>query len=147
MTFHKPQRRVNRVFLHCTASDANLRGRKLLAEVNRWHRERGFTGIGYHFLIDDAGEVLTGRDLERTPAAQYGHNKDTIAICTHGLKTFPDVALQATKALCAEINAAYKGRVTFHGHCEVAAKTCPVYPYRELLGLDAAGKMPLTQEK
>ena len=33
--------------------------------------------------------------------------------------------------------------VTFHGHCEVAAKACPVFPYKAVLGLDAHGEMVL----
>jgi peptidoglycan hydrolase-like protein with peptidoglycan-binding domain len=43
------------------------------------------------------------------------------------------------RQLCREIDEAYDGQVTFHGHCEVSSKSCPVFAYREVLGLDASG--------
>ena len=143
-TFTKPKRHVERVFLHCSASEMNMSGKAMVDEIRRWHKARGFTDIGYQFLIDKAGLVMTGRSLETRPAAQKGHNTDTIAIMVHGLELdlFPDVALQACKSLCAEINEAYEGRVSFHGHCEVSAKACPVFDYAALLGLDRFGRMP-----
>ena len=53
-----------------------------------------------------------------------------------------EVALDACRNLCAEINEVYDGRVTFHGHCEVSPKTCPVLDYKGLLILDRFGRMP-----
>lgn len=141
--FGRPRRRVERVFLHCSASDEeSLAGGKLAETVRDWHWARGFSDVGYHFLIDKHGDVLPGRDIEKTPAAQKGHNTGTIAICVHGLEEFPQPALDACRDLCAVINEAYEGRVTFHGHCEVSEKTCPVFDYRALLSLDRFGRMP-----
>jgi len=82
--FDKPNRFVDRVFLHCSASDhANHDN---VATMDRWHRERGWSGVGYHLFIRKDGTLEDGRDLERTPAAQSGHNRGSIAICLHGLK-------------------------------------------------------------
>lgn len=146
-SFIEPARYVGRVFLHCTASDnAALEGVGLVEEVNRWHRQNGWAGIGYHFMIDKAGAIMTGRPLEMTPAAQLGRdgrgNVATIAICTHGNWHFTAESLIATRELCREIDKTYRdlGRtVTFHGHCEIDPKPCPVYGYRGLLGLDQHG--------
>jgi hypothetical protein len=85
---------------------------------------------------------MPGRHLEKTPAAQKGHNAGTIAIMVHGLETFTELSLDACRDLCAEINEACEGRITFHGHCEVSAKTCPVFDYKGLLKLDRLGRMP-----
>lgn len=140
MMFTKPARPVDRVFLHCSASeDESLAGERLVAEIRKWHLARKFSDVGYHFLIDRDGAVMAGRGLEKTPAAQRGHNRRTIAICAHGLKTFPQ--LNAVAVLCREINQAYKGRVSFHGHCEVSAKSCPVFNYHGLLRLDRWQRM------
>ncbi|MBB4287946.1 N-acetylmuramoyl-L-alanine amidase [Roseospira goensis] len=145
--YRAPRRRVARVFLHCSASDADApayRDEALVATVRGWHRARGWSDIGYHLLIDRHGVIATGRDLERTPAAQRGHNTGTLAVMVHGLRAFPDAALRACAALCAAVNAAHGGAVTFHGHCEVdPRKTCPVFDYGRLLGLDPRGRMPL----
>jgi len=143
--FKKPSRPVDRVFIHCSASDAvYLAGEELVAEIRRWHLARGFREIGYHFVIDKAGRVMAGRSLEKTPAAQEGHNAGTIAICVHGLlrDRFTAEALDTLAFLCRQINAAYGGAVTFHGHCEVnREKTCPVFDYKAVLELDAEGRL------
>lgn len=147
MIFKKPTRRVDRVFLHCSASDdEGLVGTKLVAEIHRWHLKRKFAGIGYHFVIDKSGLVLPGRSLEATPAAQAHHNRATIAICVHGHARFTDASLAACLDLCDRINQAYGGKISFHGHREVAAKECPVFDYRTLLQLDVGGRMPLATE-
>lgn len=146
--FAVPSRAVKRVFLHCTASDNGaLQGPGLAGEVDRWHKQNGWQGIGYHFIIDKGGQIMDARPLGLTPAAQLGPAGDgniaTIAICTHGNWNFTAAGLQATYALCKAIDAAYKaaGRpVTFHGHREIDPKPCPVYDYRALLGLDAQGR-------
>lgn len=144
VAINSPRRPIDRIFLHCSASDdPALAGEKLVDEIRVWHRKRGFSDVGYQFLIDKEGVILPGRDLERIPAAQRGHNGHSIAVMVHGLEEFPDNALSACGRLCAAINRAFEGRVTFHGHCEVAPhKTCPVFDYRGLLGLDRFGRMP-----
>lgn len=142
MTFIKPKRHVERVFLHCSASEIDLEGLTLVAEIRKWHRARKFSDVGYHWLIDKTGRRLPGRHIENVPAAQKGHNRGTIAIMIHGLTDFPQVMLDECKALCEEINEAYKGRISFHGHCEVSPKTCPVIDYKSLLELDRFGRMP-----
>ena len=144
MTFIKPKRRVERVFLHCSASEMDLSGQAMVDEIRKWHKARGWSDVGYHFLIDKRGEVMPGRSIERMPAAQYPHNARTIAIMIHGLELdkFPAVALNACTILCHDINQAYEGRISFHGHCEVSRKTCPVISTKKLLGLDRFGRMP-----
>lgn len=141
--FEKPARPVDRVFLHCSASEAAAAAGALLALVRKWHvEERGWADVGYHFLVDRAGAVIPARPLSATPAAQRGHNTGTIAICAHGLNSFPSPQLAAVAALCRAINQAYLGRISFHGHCEVSAKSCPVFDYHGLLKLDRWQRMP-----
>ena len=143
--FIKPKRPVTRVFLHCSASGAaHLSGQRLVDEVRKWHLARKFSDVGYHYLIDKAGKRMPGRPISKMPASAKRNNARTIAIMVHGLDIdkFTPESLAACKALCAEISEAYRGRITFHGHCEVSNKTCPVFPYRELLSLDRFGRMP-----
>ncbi|MGY9046310.1 N-acetylmuramoyl-L-alanine amidase [Puniceibacterium antarcticum] len=141
--FTKPNRPVSRVFIHCSASDNPEHDNA--ATMDRLHRERGWSGIGYHLFIRKSALVEDGRDLEKVPAAQGGNNTRTIAICLHGLAVdkFTQEQFDALRDLCDQINRAYQGNVTFHGHCEVANKTCPVFDYRNVLGLDMKGRMPM----
>ena len=141
--FTKPIREVTKVYIHCSASDdVGLRGVEMVDEIRRWHIARGFSNIGYHFLIDMEGKILAGRTLELIPAAQKGHNTGTIAVMVHGLESFSFESLHALNLLCKEINEAYGGVITFHGHCEVSEKICPVFDYKTLLELDRFQRMP-----
>jgi N-acetylmuramoyl-L-alanine amidase len=139
--FKKPKRYIQKVYLHCSASDSKILNSA--HAIDTMHKKRGWSGIGYHFFVTKEGKVEKGRDLEKIPAAQKGHNQGSIAICNHGLNNFTKVSLEATKALCIEIYKAYDGAVTFHGHCEVSAKECPVYDYKGLLELNSFGEMSM----
>lgn len=136
----KPKRMVSRVFLHCSASDRPEHDNPQTME--KWHLERKFKEIGYHFYIDKSGRIFEGRSLNTNPAAQAGHNANTIAICMGGLKTFTTEQKRALIALCLYLEHLIKG-LTFHGHCEVSLKSCPVYPYKEWLQLSDHGVMRL----
>ncbi|GLS86665.1 hypothetical protein GCM10010873_16390 [Cypionkella aquatica] len=135
-TFKKPARPVTRVFVHCSASDNPAHDN--VATMDAWHKARGWSGVGYHFFIRKDGTLEMGRDLEKIPAAQEGNNVGTIAICLHGLleEKFTEEQFKTLRSLCRQINKAYRNIMTFHGHCEVANKTCPVIDYRKVLGLD-----------
>lgn len=138
--FIKPNRPVDRVFLHCSASSNKRHGNVEI--IRQWHKQRGWSDIGYHYFIPFEGKIQIGRDIEKTPAAQQGHNTGTIAICLHGLKKtdFTYDQFEALRNFCTQINNAYDN-ITFHGHCEVSAKACPVFDYKAQLGLTPAGRM------
>lgn len=142
--FEIPKRVVSRVFLHCSASDRPEHDNP--ETIHEWHINRDFSMIGYHYYIDKEGSIWTGRGLEMDPAAQKWHNRGTIAICCGGLKDFTEKQMFALTTLCDEIDETYKdfgkNPVSFHGHCEVDKnKTCPVYDYKTILGLDHSGMM------
>lgn len=141
--FKKPKRTVNRVFLHCSASDVPAHDD--VAVIRAWHLARGFSDIGYHFFIHKNGDISVGRDIEKTPAAQSGNNTSTIAICLHGLvkEKFTQEQYKSVGELCTQINNAYAKNISFHGHKEVAAKACPVFDYQAVLKLDKYGSLGL----
>ena len=42
-------RNINLIIVHCSATPE---GRDVsVADIDRWHRERGFDGIGYHYVV------------------------------------------------------------------------------------------------
>ena len=60
-------RNIKYIVIHCTDTPE---GREVTAEeVDRWHRERGFMMIGYHYLIRLDGTVEHGRPLFMKGAA------------------------------------------------------------------------------
>lgn len=141
--FKKPKRKINRVFIHCSASDKP--DHDDIHIIRRWHTNpppggNGWTDVGYHFFITKQGDIQEGRPIERTPAAQYRYNTGTIAICVSGFRDFKSVQFDTLRKLCDAILAELPG-VTFHGHCEVSAKECPVFDYKGVLGLNSRGQI------
>lgn len=143
--FEKPKRKVNKVFIHCSASDNP--DHDTIDVIRDWHvYENGFRDVGYHYFITKAGDIEIGRDIEEIPAAQKGHNTGSIAICLSGLDEdrFTEDQFETLRELCLEIHDAYDGKITFHGHCEVSNKTCPVFDYVSVLELNKKGKLGYT---
>ena len=140
-TFEKPSRTVDRVFIHC--SDSDWKHHDDISVIRKWHVEgNGWNDVGYHYFIKRNGTIQKGRDLEITPSSQKDHNNKTISICLHGRERFTKRQFESLKKLCLEINTLYKGKVTFHGHKEVAReKTCPNFDYVKVLNLDGHGRM------
>jgi len=140
--FTKPKREITKVFLHCSASNRPTHDN--VEVIRSWHKQRGWSDIGYHFFIRADGTIEKGRDLESKPAAQKGHNTGSIAICLHGLypQDFTVNQYDSVYGLCQAIDLAYDDRrISFHGHCEVSVKPCPVFDYRTVLNLDNLGLM------
>ncbi|SMF55855.1 Peptidoglycan-binding (PGRP) domain of peptidoglycan hydrolases-containing protein [Alteromonadaceae bacterium Bs31] len=138
--FDKPKRKVSVIFLHCSASDNTKHDD--VAVMKKWHVDgNGWSDVGYHFFITKAGDIQAGRGLEKIPSAQKGYNKGSIAICCHGLKKekFTDKQMASVKKLCKAICDSYTDKIRIRGHREVSSKSCPVYDYTSVLGLDKKG--------
>jgi len=147
-----PKRYVDTVFLHCSAS--NNPRHDDVSVMKQWHLERGFTDVGYHFFITSRGELQKGRDLEEVPAAQQGHNTNSIAICLHGLypEDFTKEQHKTLWELCLNFDTKYTSstkklrqpyRLRFRGHREVSSKLCPVFDYKRWLVLGKNGNIDL----
>lgn len=138
-------RKVNRVFIHCSASDRMTDDD--VSVIKKWHtspdpkdKSKPWSDVGYHFFIKQGGTLQQGRNIEVVPAAQEGNNTGTIAICCAGLTTFSEAQFKSLRELCHAIKTNLPD-VTFHGHCEVSSKTCPVFDYRKVLNLDSLGRI------
>ena len=76
---------VNLIIIHASATPPSMNiGVK---EIRHWHvAERGWSDIGYHFVIRRGGTVETGRPLHIMGAHVRGHNQNSIGICLVGGK-------------------------------------------------------------
>jgi hypothetical protein len=54
-------RPIEEIIIHCSDTEEGL-GYKA-NDIDNWHRDRGFEGIGYHYVIDLDGTIELGRDL------------------------------------------------------------------------------------
>jgi len=116
---------------HAEASHASVE------EVNRWHLERGWTGIGYHFYIRKDGRIYRGRPEWSVGAHAQGHNSRSVGICVEGAymtETMPKAQFDALVGLVREEMAKYPGAKVLR-HRDVNSTDCPGvnYPWKALL--------------
>lgn len=126
-------RKINKIIIHCAATPE---GRNFTVEdIRRWHLQRGFRDIGYHYVIYLDGSVHAGRPIEQIGAHTSGYNANSIGICYIGGcakdgKTPKDTRTEAQRSalvkLVAELRAKFPG-ATVHGHNEFANKACPSF--------------------
>lgn len=75
-------RKITEIILHCSATE---QGRVYHAsDIDRWHREQGWSGIGYHFVVLPDGSLETGRPLQQPGAHCRGHNGCSVGVCYIG---------------------------------------------------------------
>ena len=73
---------VGLLIIHCSAT---LPGQRVsVHDIDRWHRQRGFDCIGYHFYITVDGTIWTGRPISQVGAHCKGYNAHSIGICYEG---------------------------------------------------------------
>lgn len=134
----RPTRRITEIIIHCSATP---QGRHVTAaDIDRAHRARGFSGIGYHFVIYLDGSVHATRPLSRPGAHCHGHNYNSIGVCYIGgvaddrhltpLDTRTPQQVSALRALVTHLRATFP-TATVHGHCEFAHKACPSFNVKE----------------
>lgn len=82
LSVKKSRRRIDAIVVHCTATKP---GQDLTVEdVRRMHKEKGWSDIGYHYLIRLDGRIEKGRDVDIIGAHVSGHNAHTIGVCYVG---------------------------------------------------------------
>ena len=119
------KRNVTKLVVHCTASPDNLDiGAR---EINEWHVTRGWSGIGYHWVIRRDGTIEAGRPEESSGAHVKGHNHDSIGIVWVGTDNIEDEQMDALRTKVKELCYRYKlNKEDVYGHYEFdSGKTCP----------------------
>jgi len=73
---------VRFVAVHCSATppDADIG----VEEIRKWHRAKGWSDVGYHYVIRRAGLIEAGRSLDFQGAHVQGHNHEAVGICLVG---------------------------------------------------------------
>jgi N-acetyl-anhydromuramyl-L-alanine amidase AmpD len=80
---------IDSIIIHCSATKT---GQNFKAkDIDRMHRERNFTMIGYHYVIDLDGTIEEGRPLNMEGAhcntkgtSGLSYNKHSVGICYIG---------------------------------------------------------------
>jgi len=137
----KSKRTINEIIVHCTATPE---GKEYsVADIRRWHLKRGFSDIGYHYVIHLDGTVENGRDVDLSGAHCTNHNAHSIGVVYVGgvakdNKTPKDTRTNEQKAALASLLMDLRHlypTAKIHGHRDFANKACPsfdaTYEYRK----------------
>lgn len=81
--------KIDSIIIHCSATRA---GQDLhMLDIDRMHRQRGFSLIGYHYVITLDGKIEAGRPLKMEGAhcntrgfSGVSYNKHSVGICYIG---------------------------------------------------------------
>ena len=132
-------REIRKIIVHCTDSTwGNVQ------IIDRWHKERGWDSIGYHYLIlnsyptyrslkerrpspESDGLIEEGRPLEKIGAHCRGHNLDSIGIALVGVNTFSKAQIYSLQKLIKLLLRQFNLSINdVYGHYEFnRMKSCP----------------------
>jgi N-acetylmuramoyl-L-alanine amidase len=131
------KRSINEIICHCSAT---VEGKDFTVDdIRKWHvKDRGWSDIGYHFVVYRDGSIHKGRDIDKVGAHTTGHNTHSIGVCYVGgldknLKP-KDTRTQAQKDALLKLMKQLKKdypKATIHGHYEYANKACPCFKPKE----------------
>lgn len=123
---------TEQIIIHCAATKPSMDVDA--ATIDRWHRERGWLKIGYHFVIKRDGSVEDGRDRYEVGAHAKGHNANSIGVCMVGglsednepENNFTDDQWSALSWLVDELTDEWPDAEVI-GHNDVSEKSCPTF--------------------
>ena len=129
----KSRRTINEIIIHCTATPEGHD--YTVADIRRWHKQRGFSDIGYHYIIHLDGKIEEGRDVNISGAHCTGHNANSIGVSYVGGVKSDGVTPKDTRtieqkaslaSLLMELRKLYP-MAKIHGHRDFANKACPSF--------------------
>lgn len=125
-------RTITLIIIHCSAVRPNQTSSA--AQIDQWHKKRGWKCIGYHYVIRRDGSIERGRPESMVGAHCLNHNQHSIGVCYEGgLDTNGKAADTRTpeqkasmRALLVELKQSYP-RALIMGHNVFAQKACPCF--------------------
>lgn len=126
-------RDITEIIIHCADTPEGTPFD--VEDIRRWHKERGFNDVGYHYVIYIDGRVVEGRPLADIGAHCVGHNEDSIGICYiggrgkdgHPKDTRTPGQKEALQKLVRALQIKFPSIKKVSGHNEHSNKSCPCF--------------------
>lgn len=102
-------------------------------DIYKWHvTERGWSDVGYHYIILLDGTIQKGREDSVPGAHVKGHNSESLGICYIGGAKGEDTRTEAQKHSMIHLISSLKrmyleAEVFGHRDFDGVAKTCPSF--------------------
>lgn len=138
--FKKSKRTITELIVHCSATPEGVD--YTVDDIRRWHKQQGWSDIGYHYVVYRNGLIVDGRDVDLIGAhcLKGGHNIHSIGICYVGGVDKDDVKKSkdtrtheqraALKAILIDLKRLYPN-AKIYGHRDFdKGKDCPSFDAR-----------------
>lgn len=143
----KPREITSHIVVHCsaTAPDTDIGAAEIRClhagpkdRTILWNGKnipcKGWSDIGYHYVIRRSGETEAGRDQDLQGAHVLGWNACSLGICLvgggNGTFDYTRYQMDALKSLVLRLKCYYPDAVVL-GHCDfLNSKTCPNFPVK-----------------
>ncbi len=130
------RKETTKIIVHCAATKPSMDVNANV--IDRWHRERGWLKIGYHYVIGREGNIEIGRKIDVAGAHVKGHNRTSIGVCLVGglsednqpENNYTDAQWNMLWVLIKGLEAIYPDAKVI-GHNDVSSKTCPNFDVGE----------------
>jgi N-acetyl-anhydromuramyl-L-alanine amidase AmpD len=128
------------IVIHCAATRPHMDIG--VEEIRKWHKERGFEDIGYHYVIKRSGIVERGRDDSFQGAHAIAVNDTSVGICLVGgvdddlqwQNNFTKAQFKSLISTIKLVKSKYEDIERIIGHNEVESKKeCPSFNVQEWL--------------
>lgn len=128
----KPLIAVSHIIVHCSATPEGVD--VSAADIDRYHRSRGFACIGYHWVVRRDGQIERGRSESLVGAHCRGLNRCSIGVCYvggidaagHPKDTRTAAQRTSLRHLLSELRRRYP-QARIYGHRDFAPKACPCF--------------------
>ena len=138
--FKKSKRTITELIVHCSATPEGVD--YTVDDIRKWHKQQGWSDIGYHYVVYRNGLIVDGRDVDLIGAhcLKGGHNTHSIGICYVGgvdkddIKKSKDTRTHeqraALKAILIDLKRLYPN-AKIYGHRDFdKGKDCPSFDAR-----------------
>lgn len=101
-------------------------------DIDRWHKQKGYSCIGYHFFIKKNGTIYRGRQENAVGAHAYQNNYNSVGVCFEGdfeKEYMTDAQVESAKELVAYLKNKYNISKV-QKHKDVNNTSCPGKNFR-----------------
>lgn len=132
-------RLINKIVIHCADTPKGVYFN--VDDIRKWHvEERGWSDVGYHYIILLDGTIEKGREDITTGAHVAGHNSSSIGICYIGGGNGEDTRTTAQKASLVHLISVLRrihteAEVLGHRDFKGVTKACPCFDAKNEYGL------------
>lgn len=125
------RKKTDTIILHHAVYNGDVEG------IDRIHKNKDYTCIGYHFYVRKDGTIYRGRQEDAVGAHAYGSNSTSLGICAEG-NFEEDIMSAEQKNSIIELVGYLKGKYGISKvirHRDVCATACPGknYPFDEIV--------------